>query len=80
MLIAFCRVAPSVRLSFLAIFRAGVLPYLVATFTSEGIDVSTATSSAVARAMASDRSITYRRRRLSEQSKVFAEPWDAESA
>jgi hypothetical protein len=46
------------------------LPYLVVTFTSDGMNVSTAKSSAAARTMASDRSITQRRRRLSVQSKV----------
>jgi hypothetical protein len=46
------------------------LPYLVVTFTSDGMNVSTAKSSAAARMMASDRSITHRRRHQSEQSKV----------
>jgi len=50
------------------------LPYLVVTFASDGMNVSTAKSSAAARTMASDRSITHRRRRLTEQSKVSPKP------
>jgi len=48
------------------------LPYLVVTFTPEGMKIATANSSLAARMIASERVIRRRSERRTEQSKVIA--------
>ena len=47
------------------------LPYLVVTFTPEGMKIATANSSLAARTIASERTIGRRRERQGEQSKAI---------
>jgi hypothetical protein len=47
------------------------LPYLVVTFTPEGMKITTANSSLAARTIASERVIGWRRERQSEHSKAI---------
>jgi hypothetical protein len=47
------------------------LPYLVVTFTPDGMKITTANSSLAARMIASERVIRRRRERQSEQSKAI---------
>jgi hypothetical protein len=50
------------------------LPYLVVTFTPEGMKIATANSSLAARTIASERAIRRRSERQSEHSKVIDRP------
>jgi hypothetical protein len=50
------------------------LPYLVVTFTPEGMIIATANSSLAARTIASERAIRRRSERQSEHSKVIDRP------
>jgi hypothetical protein len=50
------------------------LPYLVVTFTPEGMKIATANSSLAARTIASERVIRRRSERQSEHSKVIDRP------
>ena len=50
------------------------LPYLIVTFTSDGLKVLTANSSVEARAVVSERTIRRRRERKSEELSVLPSP------